>query len=318
MKTLAKVLSLGFAIAILLVCIGIFLLHPYRRAEEIAGDMLERYAPAGTTVNGISVGFPLTVVLTNLTVPIQVQDQRQQLVVKRASGRVSVLSLLQGTVDVGMNADFFGGTLWLDLQAEGAATNDPDTLPLVVFDARAREIDMFQLCAFFGAPVLISGVCNADAEGEVDENNLATLKGRALIIGEEVEIPPFPVRGFIIPENSYAMVNAKLSASEGKIRVEKLRVDGSAYKLSGKGSILVSDPLERSPVYGSFSTVFREAPIVMDDKLDEAGAEEIVDMLVESNAEIFFRVAGTIGHPDVRVDPKSSIDSFLKQNQTRP
>ncbi len=318
MKTLAKVLGIGFVIAILLVCVGIFLLHPYRLAEELAADIFERYAPAGTTVNGISVSFPFNIVLTNLTVPIQVQDQQQQLVVKRASGKVSILSLLQGTVDVGMNADFFGGTLWLDLQAEGAATNDPDTLPLIVFDARAREIDMVQLCTFFGSPVLISGVCNADAEGEVDENNLATLKGRALVIGQHMAIPPFPVKGFIIPENSGAGVSAKLSARDGKIHVERFRMNGSAYELAGKGEIVISDPPEQSPVYGSFSMVFHEAPVVVDENLDEAGAEEILGVLVEAGAEIYFRVTGTAGHPDVRVDAKSSLDSFLKQQQARP
>ena len=309
-----KYLIFFLLIGILLVAVALYMIHPYRRAEKLAADILARQAPPGTTVSGISVAFPLNIVLTDLSVPIQVKDQQRQLMVKEASGRVAILPLLGGTVDAGMNADFFGGTLWLDLKTDNPAKSNPDNLSLFAFDARAREIDLGALCTFLDSSVLLSGVCNADAEGELDERNPATLKGQALFIGEDVAIPPLLIKGLIFPENSDVKFTAKLSAKNGTLFIEKLRLNGTAYKLSGKGEVKISEPLEHSPVSGSFSMVFHEPPIIIEERVADVGGEDIMDTLVESGAEIFFTVDGLARRPDVRLDPKTSLGSLLEKS----
>jgi type II secretion system protein N len=314
-RTGKKVLGLSFLVVIALACAAVFFMHPYRRAEAIAGDMLVRYAPPGTTVNGISVGFPLHIVLTNLSVPVQLQHRRRQLVVEKVSGNVSILSLLQGVVDVGMNADFFGGMLWLDLKTDAETTAAERVSSAVFFDARAREISLEQLCTFLESPIFVSGSFDADAEGELDERHLRTLNGKALVIGEDVLLPPLTIRGLILPENPNTEVTAKLSAGDGKVLVEKLRMNGSAYALSGNATVWISDPPESSPIHGSFSMVFNEAPIVMDKRLVESGARDLMDLVVSSGAEVFFKLDGTVEHPDVRLDPESSLNSMLQKSR---
>ena len=312
---MVKYFILCLLIGILLVCVAIFMIHPYRRAEKIAGDMLTRYAPTGTTVSGISVAFPLNVVLTNLSVPLRVQNRQRQLMVREVSGKLAILPLLQGTVDAGMNADFFGGTLWLDLKTENPAKSSSDVLSFFTFDARAREMDIAQVCTFFGSSIFVSGLCNADAEGELDERDPTTLKGQALLIGEEIGIPPLFIKGLILPENSDARFTAKLSAKNGTLLIEKLRLNGTAYKLSGNGEVKISDPLELSPINGSFSMIFHEPPIITEEQIADAGGEEMLETLVESGAEVFFTVNGPAKRPDVQLDPKTSLGSLLEKSR---
>jgi len=303
----------GAGVAVFL-AVAVLFLRPYSRLEHIAGEALLRHAPSGTTVNGISVTFPLNIALTNLTVPIEMQGRRQKIEIKELSGKISVLSLLFGELELGMNSDFFGGTLWLDVNTKTSSAGGSSESSHVAFDARAREVDISELAEFLEADVEVKGICDADVEGDLDNDDLARLNGRAIAIGRDIYVPAIDLGSIILPENSDVELKSKLSAKDGKIVVNKLRVKGMAYDLSGTGTIYLSDPLEQSALDGSFSIVFKESPIVGDKSLVNMGAEYVLDALVESGAEVYFKLSGTARSPELELDPSSSIGSLLRNS----
>ena len=312
-KNAVRYAGLFLAGGIVLLCLFLMVLHPYARMERAAREVFDRHAPPGATVNAINIAFPFNIVLTNLAVPVQVRDRQRRLLVKKLSGRVSILSFLQGEVKAGMTGDFFGGMLWLDVRAEAVqdGVNEPS---FISFDARARGLDIAEICRFLGEDVVISGSCDADAEAELDERDPSTLKGKALVLGEKVEIPAIDAGALILPKNFEAKFTGKFSAKDGSIFVNKFRLEGLAYDLSGKGKIIISDPLDQSPLDCTFSIIFKEPPTITDEKLVDGGAEYVVGALVAAGTEIFFKLKGTARRPDVQFDPASSLGSLLQES----
>jgi len=68
-----KILALGLVGAIVFLGAAVFLLRPYARIERLAEGAFSRHAPPGSTIGAISVGFPMDIVLTGLSVPVRVQ-----------------------------------------------------------------------------------------------------------------------------------------------------------------------------------------------------------------------------------------------------
>jgi type II secretion system protein N len=301
------------AILVVLLLIALWIVKPYARLEQFASDALKRHAPAGTVAGGVDIGFPFNVAITNLTVPIQVHDESRDLLVKEVTGKVSVLSFLQGKVQAGMNADFFGGLLWLDLDVDGPVSGATGIPTRVEFDARARSLNISELCTFFEAPVTILGLCDADVEGKVHENDARTLTGKATVVGREMEIPPLAIDKLILPESTQASFVAELSAGRNQVFIDSFSLDGTAYKLAGSGTVQIANPPDRSSLDCTFSAVFKEPPIVTDEELERKGAEYVLDTLVSTHSEVFFKLTGTLQKPQVELDSRSSIGALIEQ-----
>jgi hypothetical protein len=119
----------------------------------------------------------------------------------------------------------------------------------------------------------------------------------------------------VLPENSHSECTVGLSANGGKIHIDKFLVKGAAYDVSGKGTIEISDPFEYSPLDGSFSTVFREPPTITGMRLTGLNTKNLMGALVESEIEVFFKVSGTVDHPETSVDPSALLGSLLKKSR---
>lgn len=302
-RTLASI-----AAVILVACVALLTVHPYARLGRLAQQMVREHAPAGMTISDITVSFPSNIVLTNLVLPVQVNDQLRQVRVEKASGQVSILSLLRGMVNAEMNSDFFGGLLWVKFRTEPSPEGSP-----VAFEARARKMDISQLCDFFQAPVKASGRCDLDVEAEVDEHDVRKLNGKALALGNQIEVPPLELDKLSLPTNREGKLNAKLSAGNGKILIQNFKFDGTAYNLSGQGEIILSEPFEQSRLKCSASGIFKEHFSINDDRLQ--GAQQIADTLVATQSELFFKIGGTIEKPDVQLDAGSSVGSLMQHLQ---
>jgi len=310
----AKPLGLFVGGGIVLIVIAILLLRPYSRLERIAAEAFIRHAPRGATVGGVSVTFPFNIVLTNLTVPIQAQGRNQIIEVKELSGKISLLSLFSGELKIGMNSDFFGGTLWLDIDTATPSGSGFSTAYRVAFDARARGVDLALLSEFLKLDFDVSGFCDADIEGEVGGNDIRSLSGRALAIGRKIRVSSIDLGALATPANTDVDFKARLAAQEGTISIDALQLNGSAYDLKGKGTVHLSEPLDQSAIECSFSTVFKQLPTINDQALADAGAEYLLDALVDSEAEIFFTLTGVAGRPELKLDPSSSIGALLRKN----
>jgi type II secretion system protein N len=310
----AKTLGLFVGGCIVLIVIAILLLRPYSRLERIAADAFNRHAPRGATVGGVSVTFPFNIVLTDLAVPIRAKGRNQIIEVKELSGKISILSLFSGELKVGMNGDFFGGTLWLDIDTATPSGSGFTTASQVAFDARARGVDMSRLSEFLELDFDGSGFCDADIEGEVEANDIRSLSGRALAIGRKIRVSSIDLGALALPANTDVDLKTRLAAQEGKILIDALQSRGSAYDLKGKGTVHLSEPLEQSAIECSFSTVFKQPPTINDQSLADAGAEYVLEALVDSEAEVFFTLTGVAGRPELKLDPSSSIGALLRRS----
>jgi hypothetical protein len=119
----------------------------------------------------------------------------------------------------------------------------------------------------------------------------------------------------VLPENSRAEFTIGLAARGGKIYVEKFQLKGAAYDVSGNGTIKISDPFENSDIDGSFSAVFRQPPTITDRRLGGLNTKSLMDALVDSQTEVFFKVSGTVDDPETTVDPSALLGSLLKKSR---
>lgn len=307
-RSTVKYLGLCLAAGVILAAGALFFLRPYTRLEVMIRTAVSHHAPPGTTIGDVTARFPLNIVITDLVVPVPVQGREREIRIGELSGGVSVLPLLLGKLQADISADFFGGTLWLDIIAESPARGH------LTFDARARGVDIGRLSEVLGAPRGFEGHCDADVEGELDGGNIETIKGRALVMGRGVSIPRLDLGRVILPANRDAEFTVGLSAGQGMINFDKLVAKGAAYDVSGKGTLRISEPFERSPLDCSFSMVFRQPPTITDEKFSGMGAEYLMGALVETGAEVFFNVSGTAGEPEAKLDTSSSIGSILKKS----
>ena len=310
----AKLIVLFCAIAFALVIIAFLWVRSYARLERFTGDILGHYAPKGTTVGDIDLRFPTTIVLTNLVVPIRVDKRYRQISIEKLAGKVSPLSLLLGKVRAEMRSDVFGGLIWLDVNADMRLTTLPaKAVPSIALETRARELDIAQLCEFVQASTIISGKCSADVEAELDESELTSLKGKALVLGEQIDIPRLDLKDVVLPHNSGVTLTSRLSAKDGEVFLDEFRLEGMAYDLSGNGTITLTNPVDLSKLDCSFTAVFKERPTIKDKDLARRGADFILDALISSRAEVSFRVGGTLRDPRLYVDSASSITSILER-----
>jgi len=309
-----KILALGLVGAIVFLGAAVFLLRPYARIERLAEGAFSRHAPPGSTIGAISVGFPMDIVLTGLSVPVRVQNREREIRIEKLRGGVSLLPLLLGELKVGMRSDFFGGTMWLDLTVDSPAALVEAGSSGIAFDARARGVDIARMGGFLASGQGLSGRCDADLKGRLDERDLRTLSGGAVAMGRGIRIPVLYIAKAIIPENHDVDFSARLSAKEGKIFIDSLRLDGAAYDLSGEGAIVISEPFESSPIDGSFSVVFKTPPTIDDPRLGGPGIRLMLNALVESGTAVPFKLFGDVRKPQARIDVASLIGSF-QQNR---
>ncbi|MBI5115983.1 type II secretion system protein GspN [Candidatus Poribacteria bacterium] len=301
---LIKLLALLLAAGLLLLCLVILMVRPYKRLATLMGDMLTRTAPPGTTFATISAGFPSTFVITDLDIPVSINGQVRQLAISKISGKVSVLSLLRGRMETEMDSDLFGGTLWMSANAGSPLRAASMTFP-AAFEARARALDVSRICSFLQTPVSAKGLLDADFDATLPERKLA------LLIGKDIDVPPIETKRLVLPANHNVELLAKLSAKDGKIFIEEFQSLGSAYEISGKGIIKLAKPFELSPAEGSFSVIFKENFTITDERLAKNGAREIAAALVASRGKLTFHVEGTIGKPVARLDSVSSLGDAL-------
>ena len=310
---MAKWIGVCLAGGLALAFIALLISRPYARAERFVDDALKRHAPAGTTIESINISFPSDIVLTNVSIPVRMNGQQRRLPLEKLSGRLSILSLLQGKMETEMNSDFFGGILWLNVRIDTLPQSSSNGSQLAAFEARARQLDIAKLCTFLQTPIVASGRCDFDAEAELDGRNPTGLRGWTLVKGEQIEIPRVDLDMLSLPPNRQVALTARLSAEDGKLFIEKLQLVGTAYDLSGKGLIRLSEQVEQSAIDCSLSAILKERVSITDERLSRSSAEQIVGTLITTRSKVFLKLTGTLEEPKARLDAASSLGSILDQ-----
>jgi type II secretion system protein N len=295
----------------LLLCVAVLIVRPYSKLERKTERLLSQVVP-GTKVGGVDIDFPLSITLTNLEVPVTLNHQKRPIRIGQASGNLALFPLLKGVVEAELNSDFFGGILWVKADAKALPGQAGATGPLVTFDARARQVDLAEVCKFAQAPVQISGRCDIDAEGNVREQQVKSLNGKGLLIANGVEIPPLESESLLLPANRKGEGKARLTAEQGVITVQDFSFTGSAYDLSGAGKIALKEPAETSPIDFSFGIVFKEPFTITDSRLSGSSARSIVEALISSKSKVILKAKGTVGEPEAEIDPASSLLPLMK------
>jgi len=301
--------------ALVVTVIGL-VIQPYSRLERRAAVLIDQLAPPGTTVGAIDIGFPLTVEMTSLVVPFEIDGEQREISVEKLTGNLSLTQLVRGKFGASMTSDLFGGSVWLHIQTNSLRRGKTLDNPRLTIETRARDLDVAALCDFFEAPTMASGRCDADVEAQLNGTTLMSLQGKALVIGKNIEVPPIKVEGLMLPENHDGRLTATLVAKDESVLIKDLRFAGTAYDFSGNGAIRLLKPLEESALDCLVSAIFKEPFFIADERFSGRAAEDIVDTLVASQSTVFFKLRGTLGKPKMRLDPAASLQS-LTQHRNR-
>ncbi|GAB4338564.1 MAG: hypothetical protein Kow0099_12760 [Candidatus Abyssubacteria bacterium] len=310
-RTTSKLL-LSLAALVILVGAAAIVVRPYSRLERVAEALFAEYAPPGAVAGEIDLGFPATVTVSGLTLPVHVNGRERRVSFEKLSGAFSIPALLRGKMGAELSGDLFGGILWLKLlagrPARGLAWNDSS----LSIDARARNVDITKLCAFFESPLLISGVCDADIQAQTDGSDITQVKAQGLVLGEQMALPQIPIEKLVLPACRNGRLTAEFEASDGTLTMRTFRFTGSAYDLVGQGILTLTDPPQQGAIEGTFQATFKEPPVVTDRDLVRMGADAFANSLAESKTEIPLRLYGTLEEPRLQLDPASSLGTLLQ------
>jgi type II secretion system protein N len=304
-------LVVSLAAFVILACVAAAVIGPYSRLERLADQMFTEHAPPGASVGEIDLGFPATITLLDLAMPVNVNGQQRQVLFEKVFGDFSILSLLRGKMRAEVNADFFGGDLWLKVLADPAVGDAASNDSRASLEARARKVDISELCRFLDSSHIVSGLGDADVEAEMNTRDITKLEAQALVMGEQIALPPLPTETLIMPACRDARLTAQLQASNGTLTISSLRFTGSAYDLVGQGTLALTNPPERGAVKGTFRITFQEPPIITDHRLVRMGADGFANSLAASRTEIPLRLYGTLKKPKLELDP-ASLGTFLQ------
>ncbi len=294
---------------LLLILIALVVVQPYRRIESLAGRLLIEQAPPGTRFERVSISFPSRITITKLDVPVRINNHEQRFRLEKMSGNISLTPLLKGEVEAEMNSDFFGGVLWVKVKSNGGNSSGGEDK--TTYEARARQMDLAQLCDFLDASVPLRGSVDVDAEGTVNGLKPASASGQALALGKKIEIPQIEVDPVVLPANHSAELVAKLTSDSGKVSIQDFRLTGSAYDIAGTGKIDLAEKLPESTLDCSPNIVFKERFVVTDRRLSGVNVDGIVDALIKSKSKMYFRVTGTLAEPQAELDSASSLGPLL-------
>jgi hypothetical protein len=173
-------------------------------------------------------------------------------------------------------------------------------------------MDLSQLCKFVEAPVSASGSLDVDVQGNFDQERPLSFTGKALAIGKKVEVPPLETESLTLPANHSAEVVSKISAEKETVTIQDFKLTGTAYDLSGSGTIALKEPAEQSPINCNLGVLFKERFAITDRRLSGDTGDSIVDALLNSKSKVFFKISGTVAAPEANIDPSSSLAPFLK------
>lgn len=306
-----KKLGVVAAIFVALLCLLLLIVRPYRRLEHMTQRIIQSYAPDGTRVGGVTVRFPASITITKLEVPLRVNGQERRFRVEKLRGNLSLLPLLKGVADAELNSDFFGGVLWVKAQTGADSAGSAGSSSRILFDARARGMDLSQLCKFLEAPVSATGRIDLDMDGNMDKRNPLSISGEALAIGKQVEVPSVVLESLVLPANRAGEVLSRISAENGNLTIREFKLTGTAYNITGTGTVALKEPAEQSPLDCSLGILFKERFSITDRRLSRDSAESIVNALVSSKSKVFFKISGTVGDPKGDLDTTQSLGPLL-------
>ncbi len=307
-----KQAGLFLILAILTIIVAIVAFNPAKRVETLLMALAETNAPKGTAIGTIKYRFPSRIAVADVSIPVRVRDGERRLLLENLDGRVSLLPLLRRNLHATVETDFFGGTLWVQIRPEGSLLISANGSQSVAIDARARNMDVSEVCAFFRTPTLVTGLCGIDVEGEIDGPGTENFTGTALAVGENIDVPPIAMEKVVLPENHRATIRAQASAERGKIIISDFHLEGTGYDLAGTGEVLLEKPVASSPVKGAVSVILKERLIIKDEELRRSGAESFADVLIDTRSKVFFTVKGTVEEPVIKLDSASSLGTLLQ------
>jgi type II secretion system protein N len=307
-KTIAVKYAKIILVFLLLLSILLLIARPYKRIERKIRQTLSERAPA-VKIGAIDVRFPLHFTASDVEVPLKINQQQRPLRMEELKGNLSILALLKGHANAEMKSDLLGGTVWLKVQSGEPEKTTGDSL--LVFDARARQLDLEQVSELVQAPIRISGRCNVDVEGNMKNGKVDSITGDGLCIANNVDVPSVDLDSLALPANHTGEGKAKITARQGVVSIQDFLFAGSAYIISGTGTITVNEPAEKSQVNCSFGIVFKEKFTITDPSLSEAGPD-LVDALIKSGTKVVFAVTGPIDRPKTDLDPAATLIPLMK------
>lgn len=211
---------------------------------ERSGDLqleITRLEPSwltGVEAEGVRVGL----------VPEDAEAPPQEVLIREASARVGLLSLMGGTTDVSFDLALDGGG-----RVEGAFAQNEETMRV---QADLERVDLRRIGPLRGAVGLpITG----RAEGEVDltiGTQAADNAGSARITIRDLSVAdgetPLEIEGLgaglTLEELNLGTLEFEMETERGAGRIEELHADGEDAELWGSGSVRLARPLSRSTV----------------------------------------------------------------------
>lgn len=181
--------------------------------------------------------------------------------IPEATARVSILSLLTGSISVDIELEAGGGTIEATYAQSGDDTH---------IEAELDAVDLKQmgLSALIGFPIAgkLSGTLDLTFGAEPRATNGETkLAIQALVLGEpnaKLKIEGMGAEGITVGRITAGNFTLEAKAENGALRIEKLSSQGGDATIAGSGSIRLGRPLQSSTMdlllRLGFTQAFRE------------------------------------------------------------
>ena len=177
--------------------------------------------------------------------------------------------------------------------------------------ARAEGLDISQLFDFLKLDGAVSGECAADVEADFDQGDPLTLNGDAQVNCGKMTIPRIDLDTVLTPVNKRVTLRFAASAENGVVAIKRLRLVGTAYRITGAATIRLSAKPEKSAVNGSFAIVLKRPPTVKGGGASSKTAQYMVDALVGSGSEIVVDLSGSISNPNVKLTADTPVGAVV-------
>jgi type II secretion system protein N len=218
-----------------------------------AGTRLEVDEMSGYWLSGVEAEG---VKLTSPAAPAEDGKPREARVVKidEIHARVSLLRLLFGTLRISFGGDVFGGKL-------SGSTSDADGARSV--DVELDAVDVGDLPAFremVGLP--LQGKLSGTIQLELPESKFSKAEGKIelTIVDLAIGDGKAKIRDTIaLPKLEAGELTLEASASEGRLKLDKLAANGKDIELDADGAIRLRDPVETSLAELSLRFKFSDA-----------------------------------------------------------
>ncbi len=214
----------------LLLLIFFILTFPYGSLQRWMIHELEKATDASIAVDRFERIYPLGIAWWNVSI-LHAPDQKRPVELDLVQGRLYLIPLLQGKIEVDTLVEGYGGRLrgGLSLERQGESMR-------FYTQQTAQEVDLGSLP--LGLPFKLRGVAGLNLEAQWLDRGVVRGQASSTVELRAAELSSMVFNGIEIPDLAFSRVLARMTLENGVVKIEDFRAQGSQMEASGSGTFV--------------------------------------------------------------------------------